>query len=88
MAYGKVTERSTGGKTRHTKRCDRTLSGSRDELAHYSKATTDLMYEFPHGLEELRASQIEQTLIWARMKNQEEFEIKSRSKTTRIRITN
>ena len=24
-----------------------------DELAHYSKATTDLMYRFPHGLEEL-----------------------------------
>ena len=24
-----------------------------DELAHYSKRTVDLMYEFPHGLEEL-----------------------------------
>ncbi len=24
-----------------------------DELAHYSKATVDLMYQFPHGLEEL-----------------------------------
>lgn len=24
-----------------------------DELAHYSKATVDLMYRFPHGLEEL-----------------------------------
>ena len=24
-----------------------------DELAHYSKSTVDLMYEFPHGLEEL-----------------------------------
>lgn len=24
-----------------------------DELAHYSKATVDLMYHFPHGLEEL-----------------------------------
>ena len=24
-----------------------------DELAHYSKGTIDLMYEFPHGLEEL-----------------------------------
>ena len=24
-----------------------------DELAHYSKATTDVMYQFPHGLEEL-----------------------------------
>jgi glycyl-tRNA synthetase len=24
-----------------------------DELAHYSKATVDVMYRFPHGLEEL-----------------------------------
>ena len=24
-----------------------------DELAHYSKATTDIMYRFPHGVEEL-----------------------------------
>ena len=24
-----------------------------DELAHYSKRTVDLMYKFPHGLEEL-----------------------------------
>jgi len=24
-----------------------------DELAHYSKATTDIMYKYPHGLEEL-----------------------------------
>ena len=24
-----------------------------DELAHYSKATVDIMYQFPHGLEEL-----------------------------------
>ena len=25
----------------------------KDELAHYSKATTDIMYHFPHGVEEL-----------------------------------
>ena len=24
-----------------------------DELAHYSKATVDIMYRYPHGLEEL-----------------------------------
>ena len=24
-----------------------------NELAHYSKATVDIMYKFPHGLEEL-----------------------------------
>ena len=26
---------------------------SKDELAHYSKATIDIMYKFPHGVEEL-----------------------------------
>ena len=26
---------------------------AKDELSHYSKATTDIMYRFPHGLEEL-----------------------------------
>lgn len=26
---------------------------SEDELAHYAKATTDILYKFPHGLEEL-----------------------------------
>ena len=29
------------------------ISVSSDELAHYSKATIDIMYKFPHGLEEL-----------------------------------
>ena len=29
------------------------LNVTGDDLAHYSKSTVDLMYEFPHGLEEL-----------------------------------
>jgi len=29
------------------------LNVPKDDLAHYSKATVDLMYQFPHGLEEL-----------------------------------
>ena len=29
------------------------LEVAKDELAHYSKATVDLMYKFPHGVEEL-----------------------------------
>ena len=29
------------------------LNVTGDDLAHYSKATVDLMYQFPHGLEEL-----------------------------------
>ncbi len=29
------------------------LKQSKDELAHYAKATEDILYEFPHGFEEL-----------------------------------
>ncbi len=29
------------------------LEVPKDELAHYSKATVDIMYKYPHGLEEL-----------------------------------
>ena len=29
-----------------------------EELAHYSKATVDLMYRFPHGLEELEGIEV------------------------------
>lgn len=29
------------------------LPQKKEELAHYSKATTDILYQFPHGLEEL-----------------------------------
>ena len=36
-----------------------------EELAHYSKATVDLMYRFPHGLENWKESQTEPILIWA-----------------------
>ncbi|GIR17435.1 MAG: hypothetical protein CM15mP31_1830 [Gammaproteobacteria bacterium] len=35
----------------------------KDELAHYSKATIDIMYKFPHGVEELRELQTERILI-------------------------
>ena len=31
----------------------KTLEVPKDELSHYSKATTDIMYKFPHGEEEL-----------------------------------
>ena len=36
---------------------------SQEELSHYSKATADIMYKFPHGTEELEGLRIEQILI-------------------------
>ncbi len=33
--------------------CLKKIPQPEEELAHYAKATVDLMYEFPHGLEEL-----------------------------------
>ena len=54
---------------------------SGDELAHYSKATTDLMYRFPHGLEELEGIANRTDFdLGSHTKNQEEFEIKSQVK--------
>jgi glycyl-tRNA synthetase len=41
-----------------------------DELAHYSKATVDLMYHFPHGLEELEG-----------IANRTDFDLGSHSKS-------
>ena len=52
-----------------------------DELAHYSKATTDLMYRFPHGLEELEGIANRTDFdLGSHTKNQEEFEIHSQVK--------
>ena len=52
-----------------------------DELAHYSKATTDLMYKFPHGLEELEGIANRTDFdLGSHTKNQDEFEIKSQVK--------
>ena len=51
------------------------------ELAPYSKATTDLMYRFPHGLEELEGIANRTDFdLGSHTKNQEEFEIKSQVK--------
>ena len=52
-----------------------------DELAHYSKATTDLMYRFPHGLEELEGIANRTDFdLGSHTKNQEEFEIHAQVK--------
>ena len=49
-----------------------------EELAHYSKKTVDLMYEFPHGLEELEGIANRTDFdLGSHSKNQEELEIKA-----------
>ena len=50
-----------------------------DELAHYSKATVDIMYKFPHGLEELEgiANRMDFDL-GSHSKNQVELDIQSK----------
>jgi glycyl-tRNA synthetase len=50
----------------------------KDELAHYSKATVDIMYKFPHGLEELEGIANRTDFdLGSHSKNQSELEIHS-----------
>jgi glycyl-tRNA synthetase len=58
-----------------------TLQQPKEELSHYSKATTDIQFEFPHGLEELEgiANRGDFDLA-SHTKMQSEFEIKSQVK--------
>ena len=49
-----------------------------DELAHYSKATVDIMYKFPHGLEELEGIANRTDFdLGSHSKNQEELNIQA-----------
>ena len=49
-----------------------------DELAHYSKTTVDIMYKFPHGLEELEGIANRTDFdLGSHSKNQAELEIQS-----------
>ena len=58
-----------------------------EELAHYSKKTVDLMYEFPHGLEELEGIANRTDFdLGSHSKNQEDLEIKA--KVTKNRSSN
>ncbi len=52
---------------------------SKDELAHYSKATIDILYRFPHGLEELEgvANRSDYDL-GSHTKSQNEFNIQAK----------
>ena len=61
-----------------------------EELAHYSKKTVDLMYEFPHGLEELEGIANRTDFdLGSHSKNQEDLEIKSKiAKIENISLVN
>ena len=51
----------------------------KDELAHYSKATIDIMYKFPHGVEELEGIANRTDFdLGSHSKNQEELNLKAK----------
>ncbi len=51
----------------------------KDELAHYSKATVDIMYKFPHGVEELEGiANLTDFDLGSHSKNQDELRLKSK----------
>ena len=57
------------------------LNVEKDELAHYSKATVDLMYKFPHGLEELEGIANRTDFdLGSHSKNQNELNLQSKIK--------
>ena len=50
-----------------------------DDLSHYSKATTDLLYKFPHGFEELEGIANRQDFdLGSHTKNQSDFKISAK----------
>ncbi|PPR49888.1 MAG: Glycine--tRNA ligase [Alphaproteobacteria bacterium MarineAlpha5_Bin5] len=64
------------------------------ELAHYSKATIDIMYEFPHGEEELEGIANRTDFdLGSHTKNQKEFSLtsnvlKNNTSTTKLSVQN
>jgi glycyl-tRNA synthetase len=64
----------------------------KDELAHYSKGTVDVMYKFPHGLEELEGIANRTDFdLGSHTKNQDELDItakvmENKSSNTRLAI--
>ena len=57
------------------------LNVEKHELAHYSKATVDLMYKFPHGLEELEGIENRTDFdLGSHSKNQNELNLQSKTK--------
>lgn len=70
------------------------LNIEKNELAHYSKATVDIMYRFPHGNEELEGIANRTDFdLGSHTKNQEEFDILSKvmkndKSTTKLAVHN
>jgi len=66
----------------------------KSELSHYSKATVDVMYEFPHGIEELEGIANRTDFdLGSHTKNQKDFNINSEVKknehsTTKLGVQN
>ena len=57
------------------------LNVDKQELAHYSKATVDLMYKFPHGLEELEGIANRTDFdLGSHSKNQSDLDLQSKTK--------
>ena len=49
----------------------------KDDLSHYSKKTVDIMYKFPHGVEELEGIANRTDFdIGSHSRHQEEYDIK------------
>ena len=58
------------------------LNVPKNELSHHSKATTDIMYKFPHGTEELEGIANRTDFdLGSHTKSQKEFKIKAKVKT-------
>ena len=68
------------------------LKVEKKDLSHYSKATFDIMYDFPHGLEELEGIANRTDFdLGSHSKNQEDFNIKAniqenKNSTTKLAI--
>ncbi len=64
------------------------LEVKKQELSHYSKATFDIMYEFPHGLEELEGVANRTDFdLGSHTKNQKDFKINSKVKENKDSTT-
>ncbi len=64
------------------------LEVKKEELSHYSKATFDIMYEFPHGLEELEGVANRTDFdLGSHTKNQNDFKISSNVKENKDSTT-
>ena len=67
------------GETRSAEKSLELYDVPKDELAHYSKATVDIMYKFPHGVEELEGIANRTDFdLGSHSKNQDELSLKSK----------